>query len=212
MMSSSAPAVRAPFPPQLVFYGDLVITLCWVSCAPQANHWTHRPHASYRNQQRLAPPTEHLQLCEEDEVAQILVLNYPSNPTGLSFDAAGSDIATIARKHQPVSSVTKSARSITRIRTFPWRVSIRRAPSSVRAEQVVRGGWLAIGTFFFHHRCAGSSIRGPAHGDLHQRLRPDQHASVAAFEADQIESLHAHRVLRPWALGALRPFAKQVSA
>ena len=71
---------------QLVYYGEIVIpTPAWVSYAPQAKIigrnvcWLH---TSYENGWSLTPKTLQ-ELCEPDpERPRIVILNYPSNPTG----------------------------------------------------------------------------------------------------------------------------------
>lgn len=92
---------------QLVYYGDILIpTPAWVSYAPQAkiigrnvefietdpaDHWLLSP-------ERLA------QTCADDpEKPRVVVLNYPSNPTGATFSAEQlAAIAEVARRHRLV--------------------------------------------------------------------------------------------------------------
>ncbi len=92
---------------QLVYYGDLCIpTPSWVSYAPQAEiigrrvRWirTHRD-AAWR-----LTPDELEALCAEDPGRpRLLVLNYPSNPTGATYSSARlKALAEVARAHRVV--------------------------------------------------------------------------------------------------------------
>jgi aspartate aminotransferase len=204
---------------QLVFYGDLVIPApAWVSYAPQAriigrtvrmvptdrdNGWRLRP-------ERLA------QLCEEDEGRpRILVLNYPSNPTGLSFDAAQlHDIATIARQHQLVvvsdeiyGEVHHNGAHVSLARFYPEGTII----SAGLSKWCGAGGW-RIGTFFFppQMRWLLDAMATAASETYTSVCAPIQYASVRAYDGgpEVEEYLQAsRRVLRAlgsWCSNALR--------
>ena len=204
---------------QLVFYGDLVIPApAWVSYAPQAriigrtvrmvptgpdNGWRLQP-------ERLA------QLCEEDEGRpRILVLNYPSNPTGLSFDAAQlHDIAAIARKHQLVvvsdeiyGEVHHKGAHVSLARFYPEGTII----SAGLSKWCGAGGW-RIGTFFFppQMRWLLDAMATAASETYTSVCAPIQHASVRAFESGpEIEAyLKASRrvlqALGSWCASTLR--------
>lgn len=90
---------------QLTYYGDLVIpSPSWVSYAPQARiigrnlHWLKTSLHS-----GLGVTPEALEaLCEEDpELPRLLILNYPSNPTGLAYSEEQlKAIADVARKYR----------------------------------------------------------------------------------------------------------------
>lgn len=92
---------------QLVFYGDLIIpTPSWVSYSPQAQiigrkvHWvTTREEDDWR-----ISPGQLEELCKEDpDKPRILILNYPSNPTGKSYSLMElKELADVARKYQVV--------------------------------------------------------------------------------------------------------------
>ncbi|MGI9274530.1 MAG: pyridoxal phosphate-dependent aminotransferase [Endozoicomonas sp.] len=89
---------------QMACQGDLIIPApSWVSYAPQAmilgrkvNYLPTRMEDGWR-----------LQASELDEfcrrtpaITRILILNYPSNPTGCSYDAESlAELATVARRH-----------------------------------------------------------------------------------------------------------------
>jgi aspartate aminotransferase len=90
---------------QLVYYGDLVIpSPSWVSYAPQARiigrhiHWLRTRPAT-----GLGVEPEALdELCARDpERPRLLILNTPSNPTGLCYDAEQLQaIAEVLRKYR----------------------------------------------------------------------------------------------------------------
>lgn len=92
---------------QLAYYGDLVIpTPAWVSYAPQANilgkqvRWVHTTSESHW---RITPELLEM-ICKPDpNRPRIVVLNYPSNPTGGSVnDKELKRLATIARRYKAV--------------------------------------------------------------------------------------------------------------
>jgi aspartate aminotransferase len=92
---------------QLVYYGDLVIpTPSWVSYAPQARivgrqiHWVPtQPDNDWR-----LMPDELDRLCREDPSRpRIVILNYPSNPTGDTYNTDElKALAKVARKYKVI--------------------------------------------------------------------------------------------------------------
>ncbi|MBW2523778.1 MAG: aminotransferase class I/II-fold pyridoxal phosphate-dependent enzyme [Deltaproteobacteria bacterium] len=92
---------------QLVYYGDLVIpTPSWVSYAPQAHiigrtvRWvTTRAEDGWR-----LVPSELERICQDDpDRPRIVILNYPSNPTGRSYPIDElKALARVAREHRVV--------------------------------------------------------------------------------------------------------------
>jgi aspartate aminotransferase len=74
---------------QLVYYGDLIIpTPSWVSYAPQAKiigrnvQWVPTQHS---NDLRMSPDMLE-EICRKDpDKPRIAILNYPSNPTGVTY-------------------------------------------------------------------------------------------------------------------------------
>jgi len=92
---------------QLVYYGDIIIpTPAWVSYAPQAQiigRQIKLLHTRAENGWRLIP--EQLdELCKSDPSRpRILVLNYPSNPTGATYSLEElQGIAEIASKYRVI--------------------------------------------------------------------------------------------------------------
>ncbi len=92
---------------QLVYYGDLVIpTPSWVSYAPQAfiigRHVKWLPTTFEDNWKLTAIELE--KLCKDDpERPRIVILNYPSNPSGASYtNSELKEIASVAKKFKLV--------------------------------------------------------------------------------------------------------------
>ena len=189
---------------QLVFYGDLVIPApAWVSYAPQARiigRQVRMVPTSRENGWRLTP--ENLaRICAEDEGRpRILVLNYPSNPTGLSFDETQlKAIAEIARKHQLVvvsdeiyGEVHHNGEHVSLARFYPEGTIV----SAGLSKWCGAGGW-RIGTFFFppEMRWLLDAMATAASETYTSVCAPIQYASVRAYQGGpEIEAyLHASR-------------------
>ena len=92
---------------QLVYYGDLVVpTPAWVSYAPQARiigRHVHFVETSADNGWRLAPDQLEA-LCRLDPGRpRIVILNYPSNPTGGTYDQAElEELARVASRNRVI--------------------------------------------------------------------------------------------------------------
>lgn len=92
---------------QLVYYGDIVIpTPAWVSYAPQAQiigRQIRLLHTQAQNGWRLTPEQLN-ELCTSDPSRpRIVILNYPSNPTGVTYSLDElQEIAEIANKYRVV--------------------------------------------------------------------------------------------------------------
>ncbi|NOR23716.1 MAG: aminotransferase class I/II-fold pyridoxal phosphate-dependent enzyme [Desulforhopalus sp.] len=90
---------------QLVYYGDLLIpTPAWVSYAPQAQiigrHIDFLPTKAKDGWRLTGDQLE--RLCQKDPGRpRILILNYPSNPTGMTYSAEHlREIAEVAKKYR----------------------------------------------------------------------------------------------------------------
>jgi aspartate aminotransferase len=92
---------------QLVYYGEIVIpSPAWVSYAPQARivgrqiHWVH----TVREYNWRLSPDDLEAVCHDDpDKPRVVVLNYPSNPTGCSYtDAELQALAKVAREYRVV--------------------------------------------------------------------------------------------------------------
>jgi aspartate aminotransferase len=90
---------------QLVYYGDLVIPApSWVSYMPQAQiigrhiRWI----STSKENNWLLMPEELEKLCQEDPYRpRLLILNYPSNPTGATYsDKQLQELASVARRYK----------------------------------------------------------------------------------------------------------------
>jgi aspartate aminotransferase len=90
---------------QFVYYGDLVIpTPSWVSYAPQAHivgrHVRWIPTTS-ENKWKLTAPELKEHCISDPHKPRIVILNYPSNPTGLTYSEQElKDIADVAAYHK----------------------------------------------------------------------------------------------------------------
>ncbi|MBB1489241.1 pyridoxal phosphate-dependent aminotransferase [Oceanospirillum sediminis] len=90
---------------QLTYYGDLVIPApSWVSYAPQARiigrklHWLPTAIETGLG----VTPEELEKVCETDpDLPRLMILNYPGNPTGMTYDAAQlEEIAEVAKRYR----------------------------------------------------------------------------------------------------------------
>ena len=92
---------------QLVYYGDLLIpTPSWVSYSPQANIIGHHVYwlPTHKNNNWQLTPDELENACREDPGRpRIVILNYPSNPTGRTYSEKElEEIAEVAHKYRVV--------------------------------------------------------------------------------------------------------------
>ena len=90
---------------QLVFFGDIVIpTPAWVSYGPQARiigRPIHQLPTRQENGWRLTPDEFEAFCRKTEDRPKILVLNYPSNPTGASYSIEELEsLAEVARKYR----------------------------------------------------------------------------------------------------------------
>src|SRR5690606_39019295 len=92
---------------QFTYYGDLLIpTPSWVSYAPQALFIGRQIQwipTSEKNKWRVLPDDLE-KFCRNDpNRPRILILNYPSNPTGVTYsDSELKDLASVARKYHVI--------------------------------------------------------------------------------------------------------------
>ena len=90
---------------QMACNGELLIPApCWVSYAPQAELLGRKVSYIQTNPENnwQIEPNELDRVCQEAPgKTKVLILNYPSNPTGCSYDAESfAELATVARKHK----------------------------------------------------------------------------------------------------------------
>lgn len=193
---------------QLVYYGDLVIpTPSWVSYAPQAQiigrqiRWVPTLPV---NDWRLIP--EQLdRLCGQDPSRpRIVILNYPSNPTGDTYISDElKELARIARKYQVIllsdeiyGELHHRGAHISIARYYPEGTII----SSGLSKWCGAGGW-RLGTFTFPSslRWLLDAMANVASETYTSTSAPIQYAAVRAFQGGmEIEEYlsQSRRILR----------------
>jgi aspartate aminotransferase len=192
---------------QIVYYGDLVVpTPAWVSYAPQAQivgrhirflhtradeGWKLRPDALQR-------------LGEEDPGRpRILVLNYPSNPTGGSYTA--DELRALAEVAERFGMIVLSDEIYGELHHRGEHVSIERfyadgtIVSSGLSKWCGAGGW-RLGTFAFpsNLRWLLHAMEAVASETYTSTSAPIQYAAVRAFQGSlAIERYlwHVRRIL-----------------
>ena len=176
---------------QLVYYGDLVIpTPSWVSYAPQAQivgrqiRWLDtRPENDWR-----LMPEELDRLCHEDPGRpRIVILNYPSNPTGDSYTTDElKALAKIARRYRVIllsdeiyGELHHRGQHVSIARFYPEGTII----SGGLSKWCGAGGW-RLGTFVFpyHLRWLLEAMAVVASETYTSTSAPIQHAAVRAFQ------------------------------
>lgn len=176
---------------QLVYYGDLVIpTPAWVSYAPQARILGRRVELVPTRQEdewRLSP--EGLaRLCEADpERPRIVIINYPSNPTGGTYRLEElKAVARVAQKYRVVllsdeiyGELHHKGQHVSLARFYPEGTII----SSGLSKWCGAGGW-RLGTFLFPSsmRWLLDAMSAAASETYTSTSAPVQYAAVTAFE------------------------------
>lgn len=175
---------------QLAYYGDLLIPRpSWVSYAPQARiigrsvHWL--PTHADNNWQLTA---EELDIVCRDDPSRprILILNYPSNPTGCTYtDDQLLAIANVARKYNLIllsdeiyGEVHFEGRHKSIARYYPEGTII----STGMSKWLGAGGW-RLGTFIFppELRPLQDAMAIIASETFTSTAAPIQHAAITAF-------------------------------
>lgn len=176
---------------QLVYYGDLVIpTPSWVSYAPQANiigrHIRWVP-TTLEEDWCITPDNLH-QLCNTDSTRpRILILNYPNNPSGATYDSRQLQaLADVARQYKVIlisdeiyGELNFEGRHESIARYYPEGTII----SAGLSKWCGAGGW-RLGTFTFP-RCLRwllDSVAVVASETFTSTSAPIQHAAVRAYE------------------------------
>jgi aspartate aminotransferase len=198
---------------QLCYYGDLVIpTPAWVSYAPQARiigRHIHMLPTSIENDYQ--PTAEELDaFCAGDHSRpRILVLNYPSNPTGrtLSRDRLG-ELAQVARAHHVVilsdeiyGKLDHEGKHESIVPLYPERSIF----SGGLSKWCGAGGW-RLGLFVFPQglKWLQEAMAAVGTETFTATSAPIQHAAVSAFREDpEIERYLAHSRRVLMALGRL---------
>jgi len=175
---------------QLVYYGDIVIpTPAWVSYAPQARiigrqiQWIHTNAGSSWKLE----PGQLASLCRDDpDRPRIVILNYPSNPTGLTYDPSELEaLAAVARRHRVVllsdeiyGELHHANEHVSISRFYPEGTIV----SAGLSKWCGAGGW-RLGTFTFPRSMAWllDAMSAVASETYTSTSSPIQHAAVRAF-------------------------------
>ncbi|MBU1011292.1 MAG: aminotransferase class I/II-fold pyridoxal phosphate-dependent enzyme [Bacteroidetes bacterium] len=193
---------------QLVYYGDLIIPIpSWVSYFPQARiagrhvHWVA---TTAENNYRLSPEKLDL-ICRADpNRPRVVILNYPSNPTGCTYPVEKlKQLATVARKYHIVlvsdeiyGMIHHQGQHVSVARYYPEGTII----SSGLSKWCGAGGW-RLGTFSFPSELhwLRDAMAIVASETFTSTSAPIQYAAVTAFEGgafidDYLEK--SRRILR----------------
>jgi len=176
---------------QLVYYGDLVVpTPAWVSYAPQAKivgrqiRWLRTERES--GWKLAAGQLE--ALCREDPGRpRIVVLNYPSNPTGSSYTRDElAELARVARHHRVVllsdeiyGELHHKNQHVSVARFYPEGTIV----SAGLSKWCGAGGW-RLGTFCFPPGMSWlkGAMSAVASETFTSTCAPIQYAAVRAFQ------------------------------
>jgi aspartate aminotransferase len=176
---------------QFVYYGELVIpTPSWVSYAPQAKiigrqvAWIKTKEI---NKWRLLPDELH-KICENDHYKpRIVILNYPSNPTGVSYSCEElQELADVARRHRVIllsdeiyGELNFKGDHCSIARFYPEGTII----SGGLSKWCGAGGW-RLGTFTFPDSLSGllDGMASVASETFTSTSTPIQYAAIKAFK------------------------------
>ena len=192
---------------QLVYYGELIIpTPSWVSYSPQARiagrHVTW-VSTTEDNDWRLSPEKLDL-ICRSDpDRPRVVILNYPSNPTGSNYPATSlKKLAEVARKYNLIlvsdeiyGLLDHSGKHVSIARYYPEGTIV----SSGLSKWAGAGGW-RLGTFTFpgNLRWLQNAMAIVASETYTSTSAPIQYAAITAFQdhlALDEYLLHSRRIL-----------------
>jgi len=190
---------------QLVYYGDLIIpTPSWVSYSPQARiigrnvHWVPTEN---ENDLRLSPEKLEL-LCKDDPSRpRIVILNYPSNPTGSTYPIERLKyLAEVARKYGVIlvsdeiyGLLHHNNQHVSIARFYPEGTII----SNGLSKWCGAGGW-RLGTFSFPPKLTWllDAMAIAASETFTSTSAPIQYAAIKAFEGGQFMDDYLRKVRR----------------
>ena len=193
---------------QFVYYGELVIpTPSWVSYAPQAKiigrqiAWIKTKE---KNRWRLLPE-ELEKICNNDHYKpRIVILNYPSNPTGVTYTCEElEELARVAREHRVIllsdeiyGELNFNGNHCSIARFYPEGTII----SGGISKWCGAGGW-RLGTFSFPDSLSGllNGMASVASETFTSTSTPIQYAAIKAFSGGiEIERYlwNARRILK----------------
>jgi len=195
---------------QLVYYGELIVpTPCWVSYVPQAKiigKTVSLIHTKPEDKWRLTPELfdRHCHDQKDDFRPRILVLNYPGNPEGCSYNSDElADLAEVARKYKVIllsdeiyGQLHHEGAHTSVAKHYPEGTII----SSGLSKWCGAGGW-RLGTFAFPESLNWlmdkmTSIASETYTSV---CAPIQYAAVRAFgNGMELENYlwHARRILK----------------
>ncbi|WP_297090719.1 aminotransferase class I/II-fold pyridoxal phosphate-dependent enzyme [uncultured Draconibacterium sp.] len=193
---------------QLVYYGELIIpTPSWVSYSPQARiagrHVTWVP-TSEESEWKLSPEKLDL-ICRTDpDRPRVVILNYPSNPTGATYSENWlKKLAEVARKYNIIlisdeiySLLDHNGEHVSIARYYPEGTIV----SSGLSKWAGAGGW-RLGTFTFpsNLKWLQNAMATVASETFTSTSAPIQYAAITAFEDHpEIDEylLHSRRILK----------------
>lgn len=175
---------------QFAYYGDLLIpTPSWVSYAPQALFIGRQIQwipTSEKNKWRVLPDDLE-RFCKNDpNRPRILILNYPSNPTGVTYSESElKDLALVARKYHLIllsdeiyGELNFEGKHISISKYYPEGTII----SSGLSKWCGAGGW-RLGTFTFPKSLSWllNAMASVASETFTSTSAPIQYAAVRAF-------------------------------
>ncbi len=194
---------------QLVYYGEIILrSPCWVSYLPQANIIGRRITlipTSFESTWKVTPELlrQSLKVAGDDSRPRLLVLNYPMNPTGHTYDASELEaLAAVAREFEMIvlsdeiyAQTHFTGDHVSIARFYPERTIV----SSGLSKWCGAGGW-RLGTFCFPPELdwLRQSMAAVASETYTSVCAPIQFAAVRAFkQSAAIEHylLHVRRIL-----------------
>lgn len=193
---------------QLVYYGELIIpTPSWVSYSPQARivgrhvSWVA---TSEESEWKLSPEKLDL-ICRSDpDRPRVVILNYPSNPTGSTYPEDWlKKLAVVARRYNLIlisdeiySLLDHDGTHVSIARYYPEGTIV----SSGLSKWAGAGGW-RLGTFTFPEnlRWLRDAMAIVASETFTSTSAPIQYAAITAFESHpEIDDylFHSRRILK----------------
>ena len=193
---------------QLVYYGDLVIpTPSWVTYAPQAHIIGRHIRLVPTTAEEGWPlrPAELDAVCRSDpDRPRLVILNYPSNPTGQTYRVdALRELAEVARRYRVIllsdeiyGEIDHRGEHVSIARFYPEGTII----SGGLSKWCGAGGW-RLGTFTFPSslRWLLDSMAAVCSESFTATSAPIQYAAVRAFQGGiDLEKylFHSRRILR----------------
>lgn len=189
---------------QVVFYGEVMLAPpCWVSYWPQARILGRRlslVHSTFETGWKIsgAKLDESIRRTNDTHRPRLLILNYPSNPTGAAYTADElRELAEVARKYRVI---VLSDEIYGRLNFRDQHVSIARffpegtIVSSGLSKWCGAGGW-RLGTFTFPEKLKwlATAMATVASETFTSVSAPIQYAACRAFRYDgEIQTYVAH--------------------